>query len=138
MIIRKQDNTYIIKILKNTMKHNDYFNKEKIKNLFQKIILKIKEKNNISGLLDINVYINENNIMLIEIEEIASYFEEIDMRIHFHLDALFLQEINQEELKKQKEVYYLNNKYYSLYQNTRDSAIIYKTEDILTKGIKII
>ena len=137
MIIRKYDNIYIIKILKNKINNFDYFNQDNIKDLFKNIILKLKEKYQITGLLDINVYTNNDYGMIIEIEEIASYFDEIDMHIHFHLDTLFLQEIT-EIIPLSKEVYYYKEKYYTSYDKSLDSSIIYKTEEIVKKGIKVV
>ena len=136
MIIRKYDNLYIIKIVKETINNFDYFNQEEISKLFNDIIMNLKKRYQINGLLDINVYTNEEYGMIIEIEEVESYYDEIDMHIHFHLDTLFLQEIN--EIKDSlQDVYFYKDKYYTQYNQLLDSNIIYKTEEILTKGIKI-
>ena len=136
MIIRKYDNLYIIKIVKETINNFDYFNQEEISKLFNDIIMNLKKRYQINGLLDINVYTNEEYGMIIEIEEVESYYDEIDMHIHFHLDTLFLQEIN--EIKDSlQDVYFYKDKYYTRYNQLLDSNIIYKTEEILTKGIKI-
>lgn len=136
MIIRKYDNLYIIKIVKETINNFDYFNQEEISKLFHDIIMNLKKRYQINGLLDINVYTNEEYGMIIEIEEVESYYDEIDMHIHFHLDTLFLQEIN--EIKDSlQDVYFYKDKYYTQYNQLLDSNIIYKTEEILTKGIKI-
>jgi hypothetical protein len=136
LIIRKYDNLYIIKIVKETINNFDYFNQEEISKLFHNIIMNLKKRYQINGLLDINVYTNEEYGMIIEIEEVESYYDEIDMHIHFHLDTLFLQEIN--EIKDSlQDVYFYKDKYYTRYNQLLDSNIIYKTEEILTKGIKI-
>ena len=137
MIITKEENYYIVKIIKEQLKEFDSFNQEQIKELFKKIISKLKEKYNISGLLDINVYINNIYGMIIEIEKIYSYPREIDMHIHFHIDAIFMNEINELDINKQKEVYYYKKKYYCIYNHITDSNIIYKIDDILDKGIRI-
>ena len=92
-----------------------------------------KSENDASGTQMVNEYYG----MIIEIESIYSYFDEIDMRIHFHLDCTFLQEINENDLLKEKEVYYYKNKYYSIYTGTTDSNIIYKTDDIFNKCIRV-
>ena len=134
MIIRKYDNKYIIRILNNKLNESDYYNQEKISDLFKNIILKIKEKYTIKGLLDIDVYINKYYGMIIEIEVIYSELEEIDMRIHFHLDTIFLIETTD---YNSKDLYYYKNKFYTIYNNISDNDIIYKTKDILTKGIRI-
>lgn len=138
MIIRKIDNTYIIRIINNNIDINELYNQEKVSKLFKEIILKIKEKYNIKGLLDINVYTNNNYGMIIEIEVIYKDLDEIDMHIHFHLDTIFLTEINDLDILSKKEVYYYNNKFYTIYNTLSDSPIIYKTEDILEKGIKVV
>ena len=138
MIIQKIENKYIIKIIKKEINKFDYFNKEEIQNLFQKIISKLKEKYTIKGLLDIEVYVNKKYGMIIEIEEIEVFDDEIDLNIHFHLDSFFLEEINPIEIKNKKEVYYYDNKFYSPYTKISDSIVIYKTNEILNKGIKII
>lgn len=121
-------------MLNNKLNESDYYNQEKISDLFKKIILKIKEKYNIKGLLDIDVYINKYYGMIIEIEVLYSELEEIDMRIHFHLDTIFLIETND---YNSKDLYYYENKYYTIYNNISDNNIIYKSNDILTKGIRI-
>ena len=136
MIIRKYDNLYIIKINNKKLKDFDYYNQNKIKELFQNILIKIKEKYQINGLLDINVYTNNNYGMIIEIEELATYLDEIDIHIHFHLDTPFLQETN--NIEEQSELYFYKDKYYTLYNSLLDSSIIYKTDKILSEGIKVI
>lgn len=138
MIIRKIDNTYIIRIINNNIDINELYNQEKVSKLFKEIILKIKEKYNIKGLLDINVYTNNNYGMIIEIEVIYPELDEIDMHIHFYIDTIFLTEINDLDILSKKEVYYYNNKFYTIYNTLSDSPIIYKTEDILEKGIKVV
>lgn len=138
MIIRKIDNKYIIKILSVKTDIDEYYDQEKISNLFKKIILKIKEKDNISGLLDIDVYVNKNYGTIIEIECIYPYLDEIDMHIHFYIDTPFLMELNEFDLKNKKEIYYYDNKYYAPYHKLSDSIIIYKSKEILEKGIKIV
>lgn len=137
MLIRKENNIYIIKIPKEELKNFNIFNKEEISYLFQKIIKKIKNKYKLEGLLDINIYINNNYGMIIEINPLYEYQNRIDMKIHFHIDSIFMYEINNSELLTLKDIYYYKKKYYSIYKNTVDSKIIYKTEEILKKGIKI-
>lgn len=137
MIIRKKNNIFIIKILKEKLNNFNIFNQDNIKELFQNILTKIKEKHDLNGLLNIDVYLNEYYGMIIEIKPIYYYKNEIDMKIHFHLDCIFLSEINTKELTKLKNTYLYRNKYYTIYKNIADSNIIYKTNDILEKGIKI-
>ena len=137
MIIKKEDNLFIIKILKENLKDFDIFNQDLIREVFQNLLIKLKSKYTINGLLDVNVYLNEDYGVMIEIEPLISYKDEIDMKIHFHIDCIFMYEINPEDLYNNKDIYYYQNKYYSIYHKIVDSPIIYKTETILKKGIKI-
>ena len=137
MIIRKNDNLYIIKIPKEKLKDFDIFNQDKIKELFQIILTKIKEKYSLNGLLETNVYVNEYYGMIIEINPIYSYSDEIDMQIHFYLDTTFLNEINEFDLNKENDIYYYKNKYYTTYKGLTDSNIIYNTKNFFEKCIKI-
>ena len=138
MIIRKVDNLYIVKIMNNRLKDFDIFNQEKIKELFKDIIINIKKKYNLTGLLDINAYVNKYYGIIIEIESIYAYTDKIDMHIHFHLDSIFMNEINDFDIPNKEEVYYYKNKFYSVYHKITDSNIIYRVDDILEKGIRVI
>ena len=137
MLIRKKEDIYQIKIDKQELNNFNIFDEEKIKELFKKIILKMKEKYPINGLLDINVYENKDYGLIVEIEKIYSFFEEIDMKIHFHIDAIFLRELNIEEIEKENIIYYYQEKYYGLYNKNIDSDIIYQSEEIIEKGMKL-
>ncbi len=138
MIIRKKDNIYIIRIIKEKLDNFDFFNQDEIKELFQIIIKKIRKKNHINGILNVDVYVNEYYGMVIEIQPISSNYKEIDMHIHFHLDSIFLNEINEDEIQRQKEVYYYDKKFYSIYNGITDSNIIYKLDNFFDKCIKVI
>ena len=138
MIIRKIENNYIIKVINHSLNKEKYFDIEEIKKLFQIILEKLKKKYSINGLLDIDVYANENYGMIIEIEPLKSYYDEIDLKIHFHLDSIFLTEIDSNEINKEKEVYYYKGKYYSPYNKLKDSDVLYKVEDFWKLCIKIV
>lgn len=138
MIIRKKDNRFIVKLIKNEILDFDVFNQQKIKELFKKIILTLKKKYNIGGILKVDTFLNEYYGMIIEMETLYNDTNEIDMKISFHLDTIFLYELNDEEIKSEKNIYYYKNKYYGIYQKPIDSNIIYKTDTILEKGIKVL
>lgn len=138
MIIRKKDNRFIVKLIKNEILDFDVFNQQKIKELFKKIILTLKKKYNIGGILKVDTFLNEYYGMIIEMETLYNDTNEIDMKISFHLDTIFLYELNDEEIKRENIIYYYKDKYYGVYQRPIDSDIIYKTDTILEKGIKVL
>lgn len=128
----------IVKVFKDMLDNFDVYNKEQIFSLFKDIFIKVKNKYNLSGLFDINVYVNEDYGMIIEILNLCYYKGEIDVKIRFHLDSVFLTEINVDEILDYDEVYYYMNKFYGNYKNYSDSEIIYKDIDIiLNDGIKV-
>lgn len=139
MIISKEDQLFLIRIWKEYLSEDfDIFDVDSIKDLFKMILLKLKEKYQVKGLLDIEVYVNSDYGMIMEIENIYAYGEEFDVTIHFHLDSVFLCEINSNEISHQDEVYYYHDKFYSNYKRNIDSYVIYKDcLEIMEKGIKI-
>lgn len=138
MIISKEDNLFIIKIFKEYLNDIDIYDKDSIVSLFKEIILKMKKKYDLCGLLEIKVYINEEYGMIMEVNNVCKYEDEIDIKISFNIDSVFLYEIN-DEFEDIGSVYYYNEKYYSDYLNGySDSDVIYKNSlDIISKGIKI-
>ena len=106
MIIRKKDNRFIVKLIKNEILDFDVFNQQKIKELFKKIILTLKKKYNIGGILKVDTFLNEYYGMIIEMETLYNDTNEIDMKISFHLDTIFLYELNDEEIKRENYNFY--------------------------------
>ena len=138
MIIRKIDDIFVIKISREEVNKIDIFNNDEIKIFFQDLLIKIKKKYKLSGILEMEVYVNEYYGMIIELKSVFNYFEEIDLRIHFHLNCTFLYEINDNDLISSTDVYFYKDKYYKIYKSITDSSIIYKTDIILGKGVKIL
>ena len=61
-----------------------------------------------------------------------------DMKIHIHLDSIFLICIDMNHLLDYEEVYYYNDKFYGTYSNICDTEVLYKDTDIImNKGIKV-
>ncbi len=140
MIIQKIDDCYQIKIFKEVLGDFDVFDRKEIEKLFQKILIKLLKKYEIKGLLDVDVYVQPLYGMIIEMKEVYSYFDEIDMRIHFHLEAIFLNEVSDSEVLKSSEIYYYKGKFYKVYDGIGDSCLIYKEdecEEIIEKGVKL-
>lgn len=138
MLVQKLDSIFLIKISKYYLKEFDLFDKEQIQELFQQILTKIHKKYFLKGLLDVDVYVDPHYGLIIEIEPIDNYFDEIDLQIHFHLGLVFLNEVSSEDILNNKDIYYYKGKFYTFYQDYNDSQVIYKESDeILEKGIKI-
>ena len=136
MIITKNGDLYIIYIYKS---HDiDIFNYDEISFLLKKVFNKLKTKYNLKGLCNVDIYLNDEYGMIMEIKNIDRDLEYFDIKVCFHLDSLFLNEIAYTYNNDYDEIYYYNDKYYTIYNKNIDSNVIYK--DVLTiinKGIKI-
>ena len=100
----------------------------------------LKDKYKVSGLCCIDVYANEYFGIIIEVNNIYKYDDEIDIKVSFHIDSFFLVEINFDidDMDNYDEIYYYNGKYYANYKNICDSNIIYDGSlEIVNKGIRI-
>lgn len=140
MIISRDGNLFIIKIYKENIYDFDIYDTNDITDLFKDILIKIKKKYKINGLCDIDVYINDKYGMIMEINNIYKYGKDLDVKISFHIDSYFMNEIefDIDDIDDYLEVYYYNNKYYTICDRIRDSDIIYKDSfNIINKGIRI-
>ena len=138
VVIQKIDDFFLIKIYKDYMGDFNVYDRDSIKNFFQDIFNKLKDKYHLSGLVDVDVYVNLLYGMIIEIHPICNFFDEVDMRIQIHLNSIFINEIQMNEILDYENVYYYKGKFYRVYQGLSDSEILYKDiEEILEKGIKV-
>ncbi len=138
LIISKNNDLYIVKLYKNKMQNIDIFNIDDISILFKKVLVKLKNKYDISGFCLIEVFVNEYYGMIVEIDNIDKYGKDIDVNIKFHIDSLFMNEINDYDMDRYEDCYFYKNKYYSTYKNINDSEVIYKEAyRIIKEGIKI-
>ena len=139
MIIQKLDDYYIVKIFKEKLGDFNPFDKSCIERLFQKILKKLLKNYSIHGLFDADIYFNRLYGMIIELREVYDYFDDIDLKIHFHLDSVFLVEID-DDIKNLKDVYYYHGKYYKTYDKMIDSPVVYRDSEcieIMEKGIHL-
>ena len=98
----------------------------------------MKDKYNMSGLFDADIYVNNEFGMIIEIYNLCFYNGEVDVKIKFHLDSIFFTEINSDEILDYEDVYYYQEKFYSNFKKNSDKEVIYKDVDlIINNGIKI-
>ena len=138
MIFSKEDKFILVKIYKSYLNNFDIYDKEKIMDLFKGIFIKVKKKYNLSGLFDVDIYVNESYGMIIEIRNVYFYDNESDIKIKVHLDSVFLIEIFNHEILDYDEVYYYKDKFYGIYKNVCDRNIIYKNTDIImSNGMQI-
>lgn len=138
MIITKENEFFLVKIYQENLSDFDIFDKDSISELFQSILVKLKKKYDIKGLMEVEVFVNPNYGMIIEIHPIYSYFDEVDMRIQVHLNSIFMCEIDSNDLLNFYDVYYYKDKFYAIYTKFVDSQVIYKeSEEIIEKGIKV-
>ena len=138
MIIKKNDNNYIIFLYKEEAKNIDFFDYELITDFFKNLLFCLKKKYKMCGLCYIDVYVNNNFGMIIEIDNI--YGEDnnvINSKIKFHINSIFLCEINYTD-NYMKDIYYYEGRYYTYYNDEIDSNIIYKDcLKIIKNGVKI-
>lgn len=138
MIIRKCDDYFLIKVFKDRVGDFNIFDMDSIKEFFQSIFDKLREKYDLRGLIDVDVYVNNEYGIIVEMRPIDSYFDEIDMRIKMHLSDVFLVNIDSNSVLDYEDVYYYKGKFYGPYSGSSDSEVLYKnTEDIILKGIKV-
>lgn len=138
MIIRKIDDYFLIKVYQEELGDFDIFDTDDVKIFFQSVFDKLREKYNLKGLIDVDVYVNWDYGMIIEIHPICDYFDEVDMRIHVHLGSVFLSLIDMNHILDYEDVYYYKGKFYGTYLGLCDNEVLYKdTEDIIRYGIKV-
>ena len=140
VVVCKEDNIYIVRVYKEFIQNFDIYDTDNILELFKSILMKLKSKYKINGLCYIDVYVNEKYGMIIEINNVYKYDDEMDIKISFHVDSIFMNEINFDvnDIDCYEEIYYYDDKYYANYDIVHDSNIIYKNSlDIINNGIRI-
>ena len=136
MIINRDGDLYIVKVYKTCIKDIDIFDIDDVTSLFKDILFKIKKKYDIRGLCEIEVFVNDVFGLIIEINNIYKYDDDVDIKIKFHLDCIFMNEIY--NIDEVNECYLYKDKYYSIYNESFDSNVIYHDcNKIIKKGIRI-
>jgi len=138
LIIREYDNLFIIRFFKEYLDNINIYDKDNILNLFRDVLIKLKNKYNVSGYINIDVYLNDDYGIIMEVINLYNDGDNINVKVKFHLDSIFLYEINDYN-DLSGNVYYYNGKFYSTnIDNSYDSFAIYKdTFDIINHSIKI-
>ena len=138
MVINKDGDIYIVKLYKNKMRDIDIYNIEDISALFSDILAKLRIKYKIIGFCVIDVFVNELYGMIVEINNIDKYGSDLDVKIKFHIDTLFMIEVNWYDIDYYEDCYLFDDKYYSTYKDMIDSKVLYRdTYRIIKEGIKI-
>lgn len=138
MIIKKYDDYFLIKVFRNDCNVNDCFDISNIRNLFYRIVKKLKLKYNLKGLFEADIYINSHYGIIVEMRLVDNSEEDIDVDITIHINNNFLIEIDSNSILDYRDVYYYKGKFYGTYLGIGDNEVIYKnTDDIINNGIKV-
>ena len=139
MIIKKCDEYYLIKVFNEYLGDFNVFDTNDIKDLFGDLFKRLLKKYDLHGLIDAYIYINNDYGMIIELYELNSYFDDIDVKIKISFSDLFLVSIDNKDMLDYEDVYYYKGKFYGKYKSLSDNEVLYKnTDEIINKGIKII
>lgn len=152
MIINKLkiSNEYIIKLLD---KKIDIYNPVVLEKLTEKMLKKILKNNTLKKLIILDIYTDKNYgtiIILKDYNKLVNLIDELEVKIHIHIDSIFLYKVNNLNITKlnNKNIYYYKNNFYiEVKENTNikdylplleEEEIIYEySDEIINKGIKI-
>lgn len=152
MIINKlkNSNEYIIKLLD---KKIDIYNPVVLEKLTEKMLKKILKNNTLKKLIILDIYTDKNYgtiIILKDYNKLVNLIDELEIKIHIHIDSIFLYKVNNLNITKlnNKNIYYYKNNFYiEVKENTNikdylplleEEEIIYEySDEIINKGIKI-
>lgn len=152
MIINKlkNSNEYIIKLLN---KEIDIYNPVVLEKLTEKMLKKILKNNTLKKLIILDIYTDKNYgtiIILKDYNKLVNLIDELEVKIHIHIDSIFLYKVNNLNITKlnNKNIYYYKNNFYiEVKENTNikdylplleEEEIIYEySDEIINKGIKI-
>ena len=138
MIVSKEDDFYIIKVFKDEIKNVDIYDIDFISAFFKDIFIKLKCKYAINGFCNVEVFVNKDYGMIIEINNFNKLGNEVDVKIKFYIDSIFLNEVDYDSLEYCDDCYFYNGRYYTFYKDLYDSEVIYSdTYKIIKRGIKI-
>lgn len=138
MIIQKIDDYFLVKVYQENMKDFNIYDIDDIKIFFQKVLKKIIKIEPLNGLINVDIYVNSDYGMIVEINPVYSYIDEIDIKIHIHLDSIFLTIVDINNLLNYQYIYYYKDNFYGNYLKFCDNEVLYKdTDDIINKGIKV-
>lgn len=138
MIIKKYDDYFLIKILNNKIGDFNFFDINSIKNLFQDVFSNLMLKYKLHGFIEADVFVCDLYGIIIELREIDNYSNELDVNIKLHLNEMFLVIIDHNGIFDYEDVYFYKDKFYGIYKKDSDCEIIYKnTSDIINNGIKV-
>lgn len=156
MIFKIIDNNfYNLTINKEFCSNINIYDIDEIKILIPNLLKKYIKKLNLTGILCLDIYLDDNYGMIIEIENKKFNFKNniLKLKINFHLNNLFLYKIDFYKIKEilnlyHQKIYYYNNNFYLEIINKIDdkffyilsefSEITYKNNlNIVNNGIKI-
>lgn len=140
MILKLDDHVFLTKIFFDNNKQITKYDDEYFFNIFKDIFSRIIKKYNICGNVIIDCYINNSIGIIIKINNYYPFGDKVDTKIIFHMDCLFLIKVDYfDVLDKCDYLYYYDGNFYSdiLVNSYYDGEIIYDSDEIIDKGIKI-
>ena len=115
MIINKlkNSNEYIIKLLD---KKIDIYNPVLLEKLTEKMLKKILKNNTLKKLIILDIYTDKNYgtiIILKDYNKLVNLIDELEVKIHIHIDSIFLYKVNNLNITKlnNKNIYYYKNNF---------------------------
>lgn len=156
MIFKIIDNNfYNLTINKEFCSNINIYDIDEIKILIPNLLKKYIKKLNLTGILYLDIYLDDNYGMIIEIENKKFNFKNniLKLKINFHLNNLFLYKIDFYKIKEilnlyHQKIYYYNNNFYLEIINKIDDKFFYILSEfgeityknnlnIVNNGIKI-
>ena len=117
------------------------------------MLKKILKNNTLKKLIILDIYTDKNYgtiIILKDYNKLVNLIDELEVKIHIHIDSIFLYKVNNLNITKlnNKNIYYYKNNFYiEVKENTNikdylplleEEEIIYEySDEIINKGIKI-
>jgi len=139
VIIKKCEEYFLVKVFNEYLGDFNIFDVNDIKVFFGELFKKLIKKYDLHGLIDAYLYINNDYGMIIELYQLDSYFDDIDVKININFSGLFLVNIDNKDILDYDDVYYYKDKFYGNYKKACDNEVLYKnTGEIINKGIKVI
>ena len=98
MNIKVIDDLYIVKINKKYI--NNLYDTKEILEILKNSLINVKKDFHISGLCCIDIYVNYLYGIIIEIDNIDKYGNDLDIKVKFYINSYFFNEIELDDMDK--------------------------------------
>lgn len=113
------ENNFIAKISNDIIENIDIFDIDEVENFIKNLFKEFIKKHKLKGEVELDIYINNYYGMIIDIKTDNDFLfeDEVNVRIMFHLNNIFLYEIDYFDILENTNirncnVYYYNDKFY--------------------------